>query len=541
MTAPVAPTPAVPAPSPPAAGDPWSPVWGLTAVLLGTFLSTLNGRLSTFGLNDIRGAMHAGFDEGAWITTAQTAAQMLVVPVAIWLGGVYGTRRVLILSALGFAAISLVKPFAPNLVILLALQFAGGVTSGFFIPLTVGFILKTMPPRVWPYGIAIYALNLEFSLNISASIEGFYADHLSWRWIFWQSVPIALAMAACLHFGGRPEPRTPDAKPHDVYGLATGGIGLAVIYAALDQGNRLDWLNSGLIWGLLIAGGISLAAFVLHEMRTDHPFMDLAVLTKPPFFSVAVLIGILRLTILSTAYLIPTFLGGVRGFRALEMGHTLIWIAAPQLLVCAFAGLTLRRIDARMSASLGFVFIAAACLMVAHGLTPLWGSDQFWPSQLLQAVGQSFALTGIVFYAVQHITPAAALTLGAFSQVARLMGGEIGQAFVVTFVRMRSQTADNLIGLHLVAGNAAVDQRVQLYGAATARLGDTGATATRGASLLASGVRAAATTQAVIDAYVMIAAFAALGLLLLVAQRAPSPDHPAAPQLLFRARPTVQS
>ena len=69
------------APAPPI---PWL---GLTAVLLGTFISTLNGRLSTFGLADIRGAVHAGFDEGAWITTAQTVAQMLVAPVAIWLGG----------------------------------------------------------------------------------------------------------------------------------------------------------------------------------------------------------------------------------------------------------------------------------------------------------------------------------------------------------------------------------------------------------------------------------------------------------------------
>ena len=66
---------------------------------------------------------------------------------SIALGEVYGTRRVLILSALGFAAVSFVKPFSPNLDVLLILQFAGGVASGFFVPLTIGFILRTMPPR----------------------------------------------------------------------------------------------------------------------------------------------------------------------------------------------------------------------------------------------------------------------------------------------------------------------------------------------------------------------------------------------------------
>ena len=78
------PPPAAPtaAPAPPTR-IPWM---GLLAVLLGTFISTLTTRLSTFGLADIRGAVHAGFDEGAWITTAQTVGQMLVAPLAIWLG-----------------------------------------------------------------------------------------------------------------------------------------------------------------------------------------------------------------------------------------------------------------------------------------------------------------------------------------------------------------------------------------------------------------------------------------------------------------------
>ena len=70
--------------TPPIAAPQAIPWLGLTAVLMGTFISTLNGRLSTFGLADIRGAVHAGFDDGAWITTAQTVAQMFIAPIAIW-------------------------------------------------------------------------------------------------------------------------------------------------------------------------------------------------------------------------------------------------------------------------------------------------------------------------------------------------------------------------------------------------------------------------------------------------------------------------
>ena len=332
---------------------------------------------------------------------------------------------------------------------LLTLQFLGGLATGTFVPLTLSFILLNTQPRYWAFGVAIYALNLELSLNISASLEGWYVDNLSWRWIFWQNTPLALIMALCLWLGMQPRARNPDLPPADRFGLVTGGIGLALIYAGLDQGNRLDWLNSGLVCALLLSGAVCLGGFFIHEMRTRHPIINLKVAFARPLPTLLLLVAFLRLTLLATAYLIPLYLGSVRGFRALEVGQTTFWIAAPQLILCPLAALMLRRSDPRLVASIGFVFISVACLMVAHSLTPLWGSDQFLPSQLLQAVGQSFALSGVLFFVVLHLRPQDALTFGALIQTARLMGGQVGQAFVVTLARVRGQIASNLIGLHI--------------------------------------------------------------------------------------------
>jgi DHA2 family multidrug resistance protein len=519
------------APAPPAA-IPWL---GLVAVLLGTCISTLTTRLSTFGLADIRGAVHAGFDEGAWISTAQTSAQMLIAPIAIWIGGVYGPRKALLQAAAAFAVISLVEPFSPNLQMLLAMQFAGGLATGFFVPLTLGFVLRNMPPKAWAYGVALYALNLELSLNISASLEGWYLEHLSWKWIFWQNVPLAVGMALCLGFGVRPEPVSPDRPRADLFGFVFGGIGLALIYAALDQGNRLDWWNSGLVWGLMLAGGSLLAAFFVHELHTPQPGLDLKVLLQAPLPRLLLMISFLRLTILTTSYVIPQFLQVVRGFRSLEVGQTLAWIAIPQLLVCALAGYLLRRSDPRLVASCGFVCISLACLMVAHGLTPLWGSDQFLPSALLQALGQSFALSGIVFFSVLHLRPQDALSFGAALQTARLMGGELGSAFIVTFVRVRGQIASNLLGQHVQIGDGQVIGRLQAYAAVTAPAGDPAGASTRGASVLNSVVHGMAITQAIIDSFVVVAACTALALIIIVTRRA-APPGPASHIPLFAPR-----
>jgi DHA2 family multidrug resistance protein len=528
-------TAATPVPGGAASAIPWL---GLAAVLLGTFVSTVNTRLSTFGLADIRGAVHAGFDDGAWITTSQAVAQMLIAPVAIWMGGIYGSRKVLLEAALAFAVISLIEPFSPNLPMLLGLQFAGGLASGFFVPLTLSFVLKNMPPKAWAYGIAIYALNLEVSLNISASLEGWYVDHLSWRWIYWQNVPLGIGMAVCLFFGIRKEAVNPQHPPPDLFGFAAGGIGLALIYAALDQGNRLDWENSGLVWGLMSAGLILLAGFFVHEKTTSHPGVNLKVAFESPLPRLLLLIAFLRLTILSTAYVIPQFLQVVRGFRALEVGQTLAWIAAPQLVICFLAGYLLRRTDPRLVASVGFAGICIACLSVAHGLTPLWGSDQFLPSALLQAVGQSFALSGTVFFAVLHLRPQDALTFGAAVQIARLMGGEIGQAFIVTFVRVRSQVASNLLGQHVQIGDPQVLQRIQAYAAATSRAGDPASATTRGAAVLNNVVHGIAITQSIIDAFIVIAALTALTLIVIVTRRA-APPGPASHVSIFLPRDTA--
>src|SRR5690349_2970432 len=169
----------------------------------------------------------------------------------------------MLVSASVFAIASALIPLAPNLPTLLLGQAIGGLSSGTFIPLTIGFVLQSLPPTLWPYGIAAYGLNLELSLNIPASLEGWYLDHLSWRWIFWQGAILAVPMIVCIHFGMPPQATDRKAfRDADFWGIFFAAAGFSMLYAALDQGNRLDWLNSGVVCGLLIGGGLLIGAFL---------------------------------------------------------------------------------------------------------------------------------------------------------------------------------------------------------------------------------------------------------------------------------------
>jgi DHA2 family multidrug resistance protein len=501
---------------------------GILAVLLGAFISTLTGRLSSFGLADIRGAVHAGFDEGAWITTAQATAQMLVGPPAVWLGAVYGPRRVLTIGCIVFAAAVFLLPFSPDLPTLLLLQFVSGLGSGCFIPLTLGFVVLNLPPRLWAYGIAAYALNIELSLNVSASLEGYFVEHASWKWIFWQNLPLAAAMIVCVRLGmPRPAVNRVLLRHADIFGLVSVGLGLALVYAALDQGNRLDWFNSGLVNGLFAGGTALLVAFVIHERRTPYPWIDLryAVWSVVPIL--LLIVSEIRLVILSTAFLIPQYLTNVLGYRAMQVGGTLIWIAVPQLVVAPFVGAILRRMDSRISAAIGLSLVGLACWTVGDGLTIRWGSAEFLPSQFLQSMGQTLALSSVVFLGILNLRPADALTFGAMLQTARLMGGELGSAALATFVRKSEQFSSNILTSDVPAGAPATNLALQSYaGAVAARSAGTVEAAQRSAALLGGAVR----TQANILAYshgFLVLALSTVGALLLLALVPVSADHPA--------------
>jgi DHA2 family multidrug resistance protein len=170
-------------------------------------------------------------------------------------------------------------------------------------------------------------------------------------------------------------------------------------------------------------------------------------------------------------------------------------------------------------------------MSVAHGLTPAWGSDQFLPSQLMQALGQSFALSGIVFIGVLNLRPQDALTFGAMLQISRLFGGEAGAALVATLARMREQRASNLIGQHVQQGDYGVVLRLHEYAQV---IGHAGYQAAAAPLLLASAVRTAATTQATIDSFVAVAGTSLCALVVVLVILPPPPRTPASHIPLFR-------
>ena len=212
-----------------------------------------------------------------------------------------------------------------------------------------------------------------------------------------------------------------------------------MIYAGLDQGNRLDWLNSGVVSGLFAGGGLLVIAFIATELTVEYPLIRLRVVAKRNVWMSATLISIYGFGVMTTAFVLPDYLTRVQGLRELQIGDVLNSIALPQFIFVPLAAILLRRIDARILVAVGFALIAYAAWFNT-GLTHDWAGNDFLPSQIAGAVGLAFGITALIVFGVANITPADAPTIAAMIQIGRLFGNEIGTAFVQTFVGSASRS-----------------------------------------------------------------------------------------------------
>ena len=226
------------------------------------------------------------------------------------------------------------------------MQFLAGLGTGTFIPVAISFIARSLPARLVIYGIAVYAMNSELSQNVGASLEGWYSDNWSWRWIDWQYCAALPLMFACIWYGvPREKTNTALLSDLDWPGIVYAGLGFSLLYAGLDQGNRLDWTGNGLVTGLLISGSLVTRAFVLRELWTPKPFLNLRRLVRLDLLPILLILAGFRFIIQSTAYIIPNYLQSVQNFRELQVGSVLLWIALPQLIIVLPLGWLLKRVD----------------------------------------------------------------------------------------------------------------------------------------------------------------------------------------------------
>lgn len=501
---------------------------GTLGVFLGGGIATLSGRLISVGLPDIRGALGFGIDEASWITTSYNMALMFMGPFSVYLGALLGVRRVLLGAATIFILVSILLPYSPTLGVLLFLQVISGLSSGTFYPLTLSYALRSLPLRYAVFGIGVYSMDIIAALNVGTPLQAWYIEHLSWRWIFWNSALLTPLMMLCIYYSIPNPPKRQSPSPSISWkGFLDASLGLSLIYGALDQGERLDWFHSGVIVAMFSTGGFLIIVGLIRRWISPNPLVNLRFLVRRNTLILGSALFSFRFVLLAVALLIPSYLGFIKNYRALQTGSVLLWVALPQLVLGFVSAQLMRRLDGRLIISIGFATVAIACLMNSH-LTSAWVGENFWHSQIVMAAGLSFTFVGLVGMICQQaletgalFRPVDVLTYSAFFHTIRLFGGELGTAIMQRLITVREAFHSNIIGPHAPVGSWLTDERLRMLtlGMYPKSSGFDEAKE-RGITLLAGQVKLQAYTLAFIDGFITIA-WVCVGIIILIALMKP--------------------
>src|ERR1700741_3470634 len=504
-----------------------SPLLGILGVITGAGVVTLTGRMISLGLADLKGGLGFGFDDGSWISSSYNIALMFVGPFTVYVGALLGPRRILFMAATSFTLICLLAPLIHSYSLLIVAMVLAGLASGTFYPLTLTFALRNIPLRFLPFTIALYATFVDGAVNIAPSLYGWYREHLSWHWMFWNSAVITAFMMICVYFGIPKAAAAKKSGPAPSFaGFLYWSAGLAMLYAAIDQGQRLDWGRSGL-FNALFCGGLFLVLWgLVQRLRMPNPLIAVPYLRQWNTVLLGIALFFFRFCLVATIILIPQSLA-VQGFVADEIGPAIIWSALPLIFIALIAGLLLaNKLDSRFLMASGFVCMALACYLNAD-LTSAWSASNYYPTELLMGVGQAFAFIGLVgsiilqgIFSGGLSKPQWILTFSAFFHIVRLFGGELGAVYMGHFIAQREKLHSNLLGLHVEGGNWITDTNIHQRAAGLFWNSFEVAAATgRAVGVISGRVRLQAYTLSINDGFYLVAWACVVMLMLIVLLR----------------------
>lgn len=449
--------------------------FGLLGVLIAAMMSGLNGRVPSLVLADLQGALGLGHDGGSWLTTAYSAGELAAMPFAAWMAVTFSMRRFHLTMLAASLTLSAVLPLVHDLHLLLLLRTLHGIVSGALVPVLMMAALRFLPLSIRLHGLALFAMSATFSPNIALWLAALCVDRFEdWRWAYWHVIPIGLLAAALVAWGiPKMPPALPRLKQANWFGMALGAPGLMMLVVGIDQGVRLDWLNSPLIVVALGAGAIFTALYLLSETLHPAPFVRIDLLKRRNLW-IGFICLVALMMIMTTAVGLPAnLLARLQGFRMAQSASMGLALGLPQLILgpCVALLLYKRWIDARHVFAAGLTCLAAACWL-ASGITDEWMVEQFMGAVVLHAIGQPLAMIAMLFLMTSVVQPMEGPFLSGLVNIVRVFSTIGGGALIAQFMAVRGRFHNEM----LLDRAAALLPRLPAPDALAGSLGETIAT-----------------------------------------------------------------
>ncbi|MGB7508010.1 MAG: MFS transporter [Mycobacterium sp.] len=331
-------------------------------------------------LSDIATATGATQSQLTWVVDGYTLAVACLVLPAGAVGDRYGRRGVLIAGLVVFSAASTVPLLTPDPIWLIAARTASGVGAAFVMPSTLSILTAEFPEHQRGRAVGIWAGVAGSGGILGVLCSGLLLERWSWESVFvgLTVAGVALLVAAL----ALPESRQSAHPPIDYVGsvVVVAAIGLLVV--AVTEAPQRGW-SDVLVIALFVAGIASTVAFVVVELRREHPLLDLRLFADRGFGAGTLSIVLQFLVLFGVFLLLVQYLQLVAGYDPLPSALALAPIIVPIVGISLPAPWLAERWGLRLLTVSGLLVVAAG-LFLGSRLGASSGYAEFlWPLLLL--------------------------------------------------------------------------------------------------------------------------------------------------------------
>lgn len=445
--------------------QPWRPShnpWLIAiAVMTATFMEVLDTSVANVSLPHIAGNLSVTTNEATWVLTSYLVSNAIVLPITGWLGIYFGRKRLLVMCVTLFTIASILCGMAPSLPFLVIARVLQGVGGGAMQPIAQAVLLESFPPQKQGVAMATYGMGVIVAPILGPTLGGWITDNYSWRWIFYINVPVGIAAVLMAEAFIEDPPYIKNAKIESVdsYGFAFLAVWLGTLQVVLDKGQQEDWFSSTWITWFSVVSVICFLAFVVRELRTDHPIVNLRILKNRNFVAGVVLITLLGGVLYGTTAALPIFLQTIMGYPALQSGFALSPRGVGALITTFLVGRIIGKVPNRILIAIGFVLLALSSFWLGMINLQISMWSIIWPS-VLNGIAISFIFVALTTSAMGHLRQDQMGNATGIYNLMRNIGGSFGIAAVTTIIERRSQVHQALMVGHMTPYDPAYTQQL---------------------------------------------------------------------------------
>ncbi len=415
-----------------------------------TFMEILDTSVANVALPHIAGNLSATTEESTWVLTSYLVSNAIVLPMTGWLGIRFGRKRLLTVCISVFTLASVLCGMAPDLAFLVVARVLQGIGGGALVPISQAVLLESFPPEKRGVAMATFGMGVVVAPILGPTLGGWITDNYSWRWIFYINLPVGIFAALMAQAFVEDPPYIKRAK---VGAINFAGFGLLAVWLGtlqiiLDRGQQKDWFASEWIrW----FGAISLLCFlgfVVREVCTEHPIVNLRVLKNRNFAAGVLMMTVLGAVLYGTTAALPIFLQTMMGYSALQSGMTLSPRGMAAFFTNFIVGRLVGQVRNRVLIAIGFTLLAASSFWLGNINLQISMRNVILPS-VLNGIAISFIFTPLTTAAMGYLRQDQMANATGIYNLMRNLGGSFGIALVSTMIIRRAQVHQALMVGHL--------------------------------------------------------------------------------------------